>query len=186
MLYVDSFMIQLDLCLLAKCANGVWKACSINLWLSFIRNGRSSSPLRFILYKSFQFIMFRFIEITFWFHDGTTCLEHFKRLVRLFSHIHPSQQLPLCLQYRSNAIACAAIYLAAMTLEIPLPAVEWWELFDSSAEEIQEITQQIIHLYQRARIDWMPDLTVPAISFNFTNYEEITVASPAQVVLHQP
>ena len=36
-------------------------------------------------------------------------------LLFLFS----SQQLPLCLEYSSNTIACAAIYLAAMFLFIP-------------------------------------------------------------------
>ena len=100
---------------------------------------------------------------------------------------HSSQQLPLCLQYKSNAIACAAIYLAAMTLEIPLPAMEWWELFDCTAEEIQAITQQIIRLYQREKIVWLPDLgSAQGIQFNFASYEEVFVGSPDRVRLLQP
>lgn len=103
------------------------------------------------------------------------------------SIVHSSQQLPLCLQYKSNAIACAAIYLAAMTLEIPLPAMEWWELFDCTAEEIQAITQQIIRLYQREKIVWLPDLgSSQGTQFNFASYDEVFVGSPDRVRLLQP
>lgn len=79
----------------------------------------------------------------------------------------PSQQLPLCVAYSASSIACAAIYLAAMlpsispftrrSLELQLPAVEWWELFDCSAEEIQQIIHSIVQLYQRNRIVWLSD-----------------------------
>lgn len=85
-----------------------------------------------------------------------------------FPHsLTPSQQLPLCVAYSASSIACAAIYLAAMlpsafpftrrSLELQLPAVEWWELFDCSAEEIQQIIHSIVQLYQRNRIVWLSD-----------------------------
>lgn len=101
-----------------------------------------------------------------------------------------SQQLPLCVAYSSNAIACAAIYLAAMcllacpmtyrTLELPLPAVEWWELFDCTAEAIQAITQHIITLYQRGRIVWLDDVDPLSVNrrCSFTTLGESVVVSP--------
>ena len=36
--------------------------------------------------------------------------------------------------------------------------MEWWELFDSTAEDIQAITQKIIQIYQRSRHDWLDDM----------------------------
>ena len=78
-----------------------------------------------------------------------------------------SQQLPLCVSYPSHSIACAAIYLSAMylrvslcisrTLEIPLPALNWWELFDTSLEIIQQITREMFKLYERKRIEWLDE-----------------------------
>lgn len=78
-----------------------------------------------------------------------------------------SQQLPLCVSYPSHSIACAAIYLSAMylrvslcisrTLEIPLPALNWWELFDTSLETIQQITREMFKLYERKRIEWLDE-----------------------------
>ncbi|KAK8823626.1 hypothetical protein WA577_002545 [Blastocystis sp. JDR] len=76
---------------------------------------------------------------------------------RAWNILNDSQQLPLCVAYSASSIACAAIYLAAMSLELQLPAVEWWELFDCSAEEIQQIIHSIVQLYQRSRIVWLSD-----------------------------
>ena len=65
--------------------------------------------------------------------------------------------------------------------------MEWWELFDATAEEIQEITQKIVQLYQRGRIDWLDDVQAPLpISFDFSSYAAVTIASPTRVNLSQP
>ena len=36
--------------------------------------------------------------------------------------------------------------------------MEWWELFDASLEDIQMIVHSIITLYNRKRIQWLPDV----------------------------
>lgn len=61
--------------------------------------------------------------------------------------------------------------------------MEWWELFDSTAEDIQTITQKIIQLYQRPRIDWLGDLKENIRQFDYSCYSNITIGSPAAVNL---
>ena len=54
--------------------------------------------------------------------------------------------------------------LTARTLGISLPQrVAWWELFDTSLDDIQVITHTMIALYKRQRIDWLPDVETPAV-----------------------
>jgi len=42
----------------------------------------------------------------------------------------------LYLTHQPNALAVAAIYLAARQEEVSLPSVEWWEVFDVEREEL--------------------------------------------------
>ncbi|KAK8797989.1 hypothetical protein WA171_005517 [Blastocystis sp. BT1] len=100
---------------------------------------------------------------------------------RAWNILNDSLQLPLCLQYTANAIACASIYLAAMTLGVSLPqTVEWWELFDASLEDIQMIVHSIIQLYSRKRIQWIPDVeSLPeGTKSTISTLEESRVVSP--------
>uniref|UniRef100_I3LZA2 Cyclin L2 n=1 Tax=Ictidomys tridecemlineatus TaxID=43179 RepID=I3LZA2_ICTTR len=85
-------------------------------------------------------------------------------------HPHKGPQLLLCLGFRNymndslrtdvfvrfqpESIACACIYLAARTLEIPLPnRPHWFLLFGATEEEIQEICLKILQLYTRKKVD---------------------------------
>ena len=42
----------------------------------------------------------------------------------------------LCLKFRPNVLACAAIFLASRNLQIPLPEPTWWELFDANQAQV--------------------------------------------------
>ena len=61
--------------------------------------------------------------------------------------------------------------------------MEWWELFDSTAEDIQAITQKIIQLYQRHRLDWLDDMKKDVDQFNFACYDSIWIGSPSRINL---
>eukprot|EP01125_Pyxidicula_operculata_P020700 TRINITY_DN7713_c0_g1_i1.p1 TRINITY_DN7713_c0_g1~~TRINITY_DN7713_c0_g1_i1.p1 ORF type:complete len:481 (+),score=97.79 TRINITY_DN7713_c0_g1_i1:129-1571(+) len=58
----------------------------------------------------------------------------------------------LCLQYKPQLIASAAIYLASRFLNQPLLKQgdkEWWEIFDAKISDINNISNQILDLYQK-------------------------------------
>ena len=65
------------------------------------------------------------------------------------------------------------------SLELQLPAVEWWELFDCSAEEIQQIIHHIVRLYKRSRIVWLSDATDShGQRCSFTSLMQSEIVSP--------
>jgi cyclin L len=57
---------------------------------------------------------------------------------RAFAHLNSALLSPqlLYLTHQPSAIATASIYLAARELEVKLPEVEWWEVFDVEREEL--------------------------------------------------
>lgn len=56
-------------------------------------------------------------------------------------------------QYRPEAIACACIFLSARKLKIPLPNnPAWYVIFDVGDEQIMDICETILELYQRERV----------------------------------
>lgn len=90
----------------------------------------------------------------------------------------------LCRYLFSSYVLLLHLPHDSRTLEIPLPSLEWWELFDSTAEDIQAITQEIIHLYQRTKLTWLPDLTETSL-FDFSSYENVIIPSPEKISLKQ-
>lgn len=57
---------------------------------------------------------------------------------RVFEHLNASLFSPqlLYVTHQPNALAVAAIYLAAREKGVKLPGVEWWEVFDVDREEL--------------------------------------------------
>ncbi|KAF2678432.1 hypothetical protein K458DRAFT_316981 [Lentithecium fluviatile CBS 122367] len=57
---------------------------------------------------------------------------------RAFAHLNTALLSPqlLYLTHQPPSLATAAIYLAAKEVGIKLPAVEWWEVFDTDREEL--------------------------------------------------
>lgn len=62
-------------------------------------------------------------------------------------------------RYTPETIACACIFLAARTVEnpIPLPSqpFHWFELFDASDRDVKAISKQLIRLYARPRVSFI-------------------------------
>uniref|UniRef100_A0A2K6Q9V4 Cyclin L2 n=1 Tax=Rhinopithecus roxellana TaxID=61622 RepID=A0A2K6Q9V4_RHIRO len=68
--------------------------------------------------------------------------------------MNDSLRTDVFVRFQPESIACACIYLAARTLEIPLPnRPHWFLLFGATEEEIQEICLKILQLYARKKVD---------------------------------
>jgi len=91
---------------------------------------------------------------------GNQSNESFKNLAQVaWNFVNDSLRTTLCLQYRPQLIACAAIQLASKYLQIPLPdaTVEgigrktWWEALEikGALADLDAIGQQIIDLYEQ-------------------------------------
>uniref|UniRef100_A0A2K6SE68 Cyclin L2 n=1 Tax=Saimiri boliviensis boliviensis TaxID=39432 RepID=A0A2K6SE68_SAIBB len=68
--------------------------------------------------------------------------------------MNDSLRTDVFVRFQPESIACACIYLAARTLEIPLPSrPHWFLLFGATEEEIKEICLKILQLYARKKVD---------------------------------
>ncbi|XP_048375035.1 cyclin-L2 isoform X1 [Sphaerodactylus townsendi] len=71
-----------------------------------------------------------------------------------WNYMNDSLRTDVFVRFHPESIACACIYLAARTLEIPLPSrPHWFLLFGATEEEIQEICITILQLYTRKKVD---------------------------------
>eukprot|EP00741_Cyanophora_paradoxa_P012658 tig00020614_g12229.t1 len=81
--------------------------------------------------------------------DGT------KELAQVaWNFVNDSFRTSLCLQFAPRIIAAAAIYLAAKFLRINLQNGQnsqgppWWQMFDAKMDEMKNISNQILDLYE--------------------------------------
>ncbi|XP_044301188.1 cyclin-L2 isoform X1 [Varanus komodoensis] len=71
-----------------------------------------------------------------------------------WNYMNDSLRTDVFVRFHPESIACACIYLAARTLQIPLPnRPHWFLLFGATEEEIQEICMKILQLYTRKKVD---------------------------------
>nr|XP_002724252.4 cyclin-L2 isoform X1 [Oryctolagus cuniculus] len=71
-----------------------------------------------------------------------------------WNYMNDSLRTDVFVRFQPESIACACIYLAARTLEIPLPSrPHWFLLFGATEEEIREICLKILQLYTRKKVD---------------------------------
>lgn len=60
-----------------------------------------------------------------------------------------SYRLDLCVRFKPEIVACACIFLAAKYLDIGLPeSPPWWEIFDCTQDEIDEVSYYIYNMYK--------------------------------------
>ncbi|XP_042334513.1 cyclin-L2 isoform X2 [Sceloporus undulatus] len=68
--------------------------------------------------------------------------------------MNDSLRTDVFVRFHPETIACACIYLAARTLQIPLPnRPHWFLLFGAKEEEIQDICTKILQLYTWKKVD---------------------------------
>jgi len=67
-----------------------------------------------------------------------------------WNFVNDSLRTTLCLQFKPQLIASAAIYLASKFLKYQLPEgpKPWWEVFNAKIEDLEEISNQILDLYE--------------------------------------
>ncbi|XP_070615240.1 cyclin-L2 isoform X2 [Erythrolamprus reginae] len=71
-----------------------------------------------------------------------------------WNYMNDSLRTDVFMSYQPETIACACIYLAARTLQIPLPnRPHWFLLFGATEQEIQEVCLKILKLYSVKKVD---------------------------------
>ncbi|KAM3824175.1 cyclin-L2 isoform 2-T2 [Vipera latastei] len=71
-----------------------------------------------------------------------------------WNYMNDSLRTDVFMRYQPETIACACIYLAARTLQIPLPnRPHWFLLFGAIEEEIEQICLNILKLYAVKKVD---------------------------------
>lgn len=81
-----------------------------------------------------------------------------------WNYLNDSLRTDLSLRFRSEVIACAAIYMASRSLGIKLPEdPPWWILFNADMREMGEICNTILALYHRPRVAFLEPLCSKSI-----------------------
>lgn len=87
--------------------------------------------------------------------DGSKALAQ-----RSWNYLNDSLRIDICTRHSPQAIACAVIYLASRVEREPLPAsVPWWKLFDTTVEEMQDISTSIMQMYKQVSLKWLDPLS---------------------------
>jgi len=76
---------------------------------------------------------------------------------RAWNFLNDAMRTDVCLRYRPESIATAAIYLTARVLSIRLPSnPPWYHLFGATRMELEEISSIISELYTREKAEYIP------------------------------
>ncbi|RVX11575.1 Cyclin-L1-1 [Vitis vinifera] len=68
-----------------------------------------------------------------------------------------SLRTTLCVQFKSEVVACGVVYAAARRFQVPLPENEpWWEVFDAEKSAIDEVCRVLAHLYSLPKAQHIP------------------------------
>lgn len=78
-------------------------------------------------------------------------LEHEKNVAlarAAWNYMNDSLRTDVFVRFSPDMIACACIFLAARTVKVNLPMKPpWWQLFDASYEDVEDISLCILRLY---------------------------------------
>ncbi|KAG2955459.1 hypothetical protein PC117_g445 [Phytophthora cactorum] len=87
--------------------------------------------------------------------DGSSALAQ-----QAWGYINDSQRTDLCVRYKSQVIACAAIFLASRFQGVALPEnPPWYSLFDVDKKQLYAVSVVIVELYKQEKIQWLEPLT---------------------------
>mmetsp|Transcript_18666 Transcript_18666/g.40111 ORF Transcript_18666/g.40111 Transcript_18666/m.40111 type:complete len:470 (+) Transcript_18666:117-1526(+) len=80
-----------------------------------------------------------------------------KELIQLsWNVLNDSLRTSLCVRFKSEVVACGAIFYAARKLQVPLPeSVPWWEVFHCTTEQLVEVVCVLHDLYQRPKAEYI-------------------------------
>lgn len=66
--------------------------------------------------------------------------------------LNDSLYTTLCLQFKPQHIAVSALLFAAKLLKYRFPSKNWWKQFNVTTNQLKEICNQILELYERERV----------------------------------
>ncbi|EGG15128.1 cyclin [Cavenderia fasciculata] len=77
---------------------------------------------------------------------------------KAWNFLNDSMRTTLCVQYKPESISAAAIFMAARMLKVKLPEhpYAWWEIFDTTHDEIESISFDIYNLYTKPKPYYIP------------------------------
>ncbi|KAF1320407.1 Cyclin-l1, partial [Globisporangium splendens] len=78
---------------------------------------------------------------------------------KAWGFINDSLRIDLCVRYKAEVIACAAIFLASRFLQVHLPEnPPWYSLFDVEKQALCDVSIEIMGLYNREHVQWLDPL----------------------------
>ncbi|KAM1484150.1 hypothetical protein TB2_035380 [Malus domestica] len=72
-----------------------------------------------------------------------------------WNFVNDGLRTSLCLQFKPQHIAAGAIFLAAKFLRVKLPSdgeTIWWQEFDVTPRQLEEVSNQMLELYEQNRV----------------------------------
>ncbi|XP_057541219.1 cyclin-L1-1 isoform X2 [Amaranthus tricolor] len=99
-----------------------------------------------------------------------------------------SLRTTLCVQFKSEVVACGVVYAAARRFGVPLPEnPPWWKVFDADKVGIDEVCKVLAHLYSRPKAQYIP-VCKEEVSFTSSNksWDSQTTAVPNEGTLNTP
>ncbi|KAI8011411.1 Cyclin-T1-5 [Camellia lanceoleosa] len=71
-----------------------------------------------------------------------------------WNFVNDGLRTSLCLQFMPHHIAAGAIFLAAKFLKVKLPSdgEKWWQEFDVTPRQLEEVSNQMLELYEQNRL----------------------------------
>uniref|UniRef100_A0A914E5Y2 Cyclin-like domain-containing protein n=1 Tax=Acrobeloides nanus TaxID=290746 RepID=A0A914E5Y2_9BILA len=82
-------------------------------------------------------------------------IDNKELLQKAWSYMNDGLRTDIFLRYKPETIACSCIYLAARTIENPVPLPKdpypWYELYDASDRDVKTISEILMRLYQRVK-----------------------------------
>uniref|UniRef100_H3GHS0 Cyclin-like domain-containing protein n=1 Tax=Phytophthora ramorum TaxID=164328 RepID=H3GHS0_PHYRM len=77
-----------------------------------------------------------------------------------WGYINDSLRTDLCVRFKAQVIACAAIFLSSRFQAVPLPeSPPWYSLFDVDKTQLYAVSVAIMGLYKQEKVEWLEPLT---------------------------
>jgi transcription initiation factor TFIIIB Brf1 subunit/transcription initiation factor TFIIB len=75
-------------------------------------------------------------------------------LQKAWNYLNDAYRTSLVVNYPPNVLACSSIFLASRIYNYPLSyGFKWWEVYETTIEEIQEVCAEILNLYEFGKVD---------------------------------
>ncbi|XP_009757409.1 cyclin-L1-1-like [Nicotiana sylvestris] len=76
---------------------------------------------------------------------------------RAWNLANDSLRTTLCVRFKSEVVACGAVYVAARRCRVSLPEnPPWWKVFDVDKAGIDEVCRVLAHLYSLPKAQYIP------------------------------